>query len=84
VSTVELAVRKVKKLSDRQARELLGWLAERQSDAAAPKQPAGTSRRKPGVRRSMQKLKAWQDSIRFTTDWEPPRMPDDLVKTVRL
>lgn len=31
VSTVELAIRKVKKLSDRQARELLGWLAERQS-----------------------------------------------------
>jgi hypothetical protein len=32
----------------------------------------------------MQKLKAWQDSIRFTTDWQPPRMPDDLVKSVRL
>jgi hypothetical protein len=84
MSTVELAVRKVKKLSDRQARELLGWLAERQSSATSLKQPARASRRKPGVRRSMQKLKAWQDSIRFTTDWEPPRMPDDLVKSVRL
>ena len=31
-----------------------------------------------------EKLKAWQDSVRGTTDWEPPRMPDDLVKPVRL
>ena len=84
MSTVELAVRKVKKLSARQARELLGWLAERQSNGTSRKQPSKTSRRKPKVRRSMQKLKAWQDSIRFTTDWQPPRMPDDLVKPIRL
>ena len=32
----------------------------------------------------MQKLKAWQDSVRGTTEWEPPRMPDDLVKSFRL
>jgi hypothetical protein len=48
------------------------------------KQSARTSRRKTTARRSMQKLKAWQNSIRFTTDWQPPRMPDDLVKPVRL
>jgi hypothetical protein len=38
--------------------------------------------RKARIRRSMQKLKTWQDSVRFTTDWQPPRMPDDLTKSV--
>ena len=84
MSTVELAVRKVKKLSGRQARELLGWLDERQPNGTARKQPSRTARRKPKVRRSMKKLLAWYDSIRLTTDWEPPRMPDDLVKPFRL
>jgi len=84
MSTVELAVRKVKKLSVRQARELLGWLDEQQSNGTSLKRPILTSRRKPTARRSRQKLKAWQDSIRFTTDWQPPRMPDDVVKPVRL
>jgi hypothetical protein len=27
---------------------------------------------------------AWYDSIRGTTDWEPPRMPADLVHKVTL
>jgi hypothetical protein len=84
MSTVELAVRKVKKLSARQARELLGWLTAQDPNGTYLKQPARTSRRKTTARRSMQKLKAWQDSIRFTTDWQPPRMPDDLVHPVRL
>ncbi len=84
MSTVELAVRKVKKLSARQARELLGWLTAQQADGTSLKQPSRISRRKTTARRSMQKLKAWQDSIRFTTNWQPPRMPDDLVKPVRL
>ena len=84
MSTVELAVRKVKKLSAGQARELLGWLTARQPNGTSLKQPARTSCRKTTARRSMQKLKAWQDSVRGTTDWEPPRMPDDLVKPVRL
>ena len=84
MSAVEIAVKKVKKLSARQARELLDWLAERQPNGTSRQQPSKTSRRKPTVRRSMQKLKAWQDSIRFTTDWQPPRMPDDLVKPFRL
>jgi hypothetical protein len=84
VSTVELAVRKVKKLSAGQARELLGWLTARQANGTSLKQPSRTSRRKTKARRSMQKLKTWQDSIRFTTDWQPPRMPDDLAKRVRL
>jgi hypothetical protein len=84
VRTVELAVRKVKKLSARQARELLGWLAARQPNGTYLKQPARTSRPKTTARLSMQKLKAWQDSIRFTTDWQPSRMPDDLVEPVGL
>jgi len=84
VSTVELAVKKVKKLSASQARELLGWLTARQPNGTPLKKAARRSRRKTAARRSMRKLKKWQDSIRFTTDWEPPRMPDDLVKPVRL
>jgi hypothetical protein len=84
MSTVELAVREVKKLSASQARELLGWLSARQPHGTSLKQPARTSRRKTTARRSMQKLKAWQNSVRFSTDWQPPRMPDDPVKPFRL
>ncbi len=80
MSTVELAVRKVRKLSDRQARELLGWLNERQRNGTSRKQPARSSRGKRRIHPAMKKLKAWEDSIRFTTDWEPPRMPDDFIK----
>lgn len=78
MSTVELAVRKVKKLSARQAKELLGWLDARQSPGVA--KPSRTAHRKAAARRRMKKLMAWHDSVRGTTDWEPPRMPDDLVK----
>jgi hypothetical protein len=74
MSTVELAVRKVRKLSARQARELLGWLGTRQTLQRARKSPA--ARRAVATRR-MKKLMAWHDSVRLTTDWEPPRMPDD-------
>ncbi|HEX3717467.1 MAG TPA: hypothetical protein VH595_05815 [Verrucomicrobiae bacterium] len=35
--------------------------------------------RKGTARQRMKKLKAWEDSVRLTTDWEPPRMPDELV-----
>jgi hypothetical protein len=84
VSAVELAVRKVKKLSDRQARELLGWLGKQQSNGTAQERRTQASGRKAKARRSMKKLKAWHDSIRFTTDWQPPRMPDEMVKPVRL
>jgi hypothetical protein len=84
MSAVELAVRKVKKLSARQAQELLGWLDARQPNGTAVKLPPRTARRKAKIRQSMKKLKAWQDSVRFTTDWQPPRMPDDLVKPFRL
>jgi len=78
MSAVEIAVRKVKKLSARQARELLGWLEARQPSGLA-KTPR-TTRRKAAARRRMKKLLAWHDSVRGTTDWAPPRMPDDLVK----
>ena len=84
MNTVELAVRKVRKLSSRQARELLGWLEERQPNGTSRKQPARAPSGKRKIHPSMKKLLAWYDSIRFTTDWEPPRMPDDLVKPTRL
>jgi hypothetical protein len=82
MSTVELAVRKVKKLSATQARELLGWLDARRSNGVARR--SLTVQRKSAARRRMKKLMAWHDSVRLTTDWEPPRMPDDLVKSFRL
>ena len=84
MSTVELVVGKVKKPSERQAWELLGWLADRQADGASLKQPPRSSRRKSKPRHSTRKLMAWNDSIRGTTDWQPPRRPDDLVKPARL
>jgi len=84
MSAVELAVRKVKKLSAHEARELLNWLTAQQPNGTALKAPPRTARRKTAARRSMQKLKAWHDSVRGTTDWQPARMPDDLVNPVRL
>ena len=84
MSAVELAVRKVKELSARQARELLHWLSAQRANGTSLKEQPRKLRRENGPRVSMRKLKAWQDSIRFTTDWEPPRMPDDLVQPSRL
>lgn len=84
MSSVELAVRKVKRLSHRQARELLGWLAARETNGASSKQSSRVPRRKATARRSMQGLKAWQESVRGMTNWEPPRMPDDSLKSFPL
>jgi hypothetical protein len=83
VSAVELAVKKVKKLSVPQARELLGWLEARQTNGKPAKKRRKPWWRQGTARQRMRKLKAWQDSVRLTTDWEPPRMPDDLVKPFR-
>jgi hypothetical protein len=80
VSAVELAVKKVKKLSAPQARELLGWLDARQTNGTTVKKRRSQPWwRKGTARQRMKKLKAWEDSVRLTTDWEPPRMPDELV-----
>jgi hypothetical protein len=85
MSAVELAVKKVKKLSDAQARELLGWLdAQPANGAPLKKRRSLPWWRKGTARQRMKKLKAWEDSVRLTTDWEPPRMPNDLVKPFRL
>lgn len=81
MSAVELAVRKVKKLSARQAKELLGWLGTRPTPRHTRKSPAA---RRAAAARRMKKLKAWQDSVRLTTDWEPPRMPDGYLKPFEL
>ena len=84
MSTVELAVERVKKLSAPRARELLVWLDKHQGNGkpAKPRRPPWW--RRGTARQRMKKLKAWEDSVRLTTDWEPPRMPDDLVKPFRL
>jgi hypothetical protein len=83
MSAVELAMKKVKALSDSQARSLLGWLAKQEARPRSAKKTAPV-RRKPRRRQTIKELKAWHDSIRGTTDWEPPRMPDDLVHRVVL
>ena len=84
MSAIELAVSKVRKMSAQEARELLAWLAARPSHGATVKPISRTTRRKTTARERMNKLKAWHDSVRLTTDWEPPRMPDDLVKVTPL
>jgi len=84
MSTVDLAVKKVKKLSAPQARELLAWLSALEANGTSSKHPSRPGRRKTATQRSMAKLKAWQDSVRGTTDWQPPKMPDDLVTPGRL
>ena len=89
MSTVELAVKKVKCLSETEASALLDWLARQQSSARgrpakALLNPPPKARRKRKPKQTITELKAWYDSIRGTTDWEPPRMPDDLVQRVKL
>jgi hypothetical protein len=84
MSAVELAVKEVKKLSAPEARALLDWLTARQLKRASLKPSSQSSRRRTTARQRMKKLKAWHDSVRFTTNWEPPRMPDDMVNVVRL
>jgi hypothetical protein len=80
MSAVELAVHKVKKLSAPQARELLGWLEARQANGTAAKRRSQPWWRKGTARQRKAKLRAWHHSVRGTTDWEIPRMPDELVK----
>jgi hypothetical protein len=82
VSAVELAIKEVKKLSPSQAQELLNWLGTHPLNGTHTPPAKRTSRRKRTNQPSMKRIKAWYDSVRFTTDWEPPRMPDDLVKRV--
>jgi hypothetical protein len=79
MSAVELAVKKVKKLSAPQARELLGWLDKHQANGKLVKRRRQPLWRKGTARQRKEKHKAWLESVRGTTDWEPPRMPDDLV-----
>jgi hypothetical protein len=84
MSAVELTLKKVKKLPASQARELLGWLDKQPANGTTAKRHRRPWWRQGTARQRMKKLKAWQDSVRLTTDWEPPRMPDDLVKPYRL
>jgi hypothetical protein len=82
VSTVEAAVRKVRSLSESQAKALLDLLAAR--PALLSKAPIRRSGKKGKGRPTMRQIMDWYASIRGTTDWEPPRMPDDLVRRVSL
>jgi hypothetical protein len=79
MSAVEIAVKKVKKLSAPQARQLLGWLEGWPTRDACAKRRSQPWWRKGTPRQRMKKLKAWEDSVRGTTNWEIPRMPDELV-----
>ncbi len=79
MSAVELAVKKVRKLSAPQARELLGWLDKRQANGKPTKRRRQPWWRRGTPRQRMKALRAWEDSVRGTTNWEIPRMPDDLV-----
>ena len=81
MSTVELAVQKVKKLSAGEARDLLGWLEQHTNGGNASRRRIRAWWRKGTPRQRLKNLKAWEDSVRLTTDWEPPKMPDDLVKS---
>jgi|GEM_PF-835104 len=85
MSAVEEAVAKVKKLSPRQARELLDWL-ETQKLSPAPAKAKRRRARRPKLKRFMTtaELKAWHDSVRLTTDWEPPRMSDGYLEPFSL
>lgn len=83
MSAVELAIRRVRKLSSPQARELLKWLSEHQGGRKSLVPSRRGSRRTSAAGRK-RKLREWYESIRGTTDWEPARMPDDLVKPFRL
>jgi hypothetical protein len=74
------AIKKVKNLSPSEAQELLNWLNARPLNATPARPTKRITRRKRTSDPSMKKIKAWYDSIRFTIDWEPPRMPDDVVE----
>ena len=79
MSAVELAVKKVKKLSAPQARKLLDWLDKHQANGKPAKRRRQPWWRQGTARQRKEKHRAWLKSIRGTTDWEPPRMPDELV-----
>jgi hypothetical protein len=81
VSAVDQAIAKVKKLSPTEARELLNWLSNRSAQAVKRSSKPRRKRRAP---LSQAQFKKWQDSVRLTTDWEPPRMPNDLVEIISL
>jgi hypothetical protein len=80
MSVIEAAVNRVRKLSPREARELLGWLDKQQTKGTTVqrrgRQPLW---RVPTLRQRKKRFKAWLNSVRGTTDWEPPRMSDELV-----
>lgn len=83
MSTVELAVKKVRSLSETEAAALLDWLAQQKPRPRAAKPPA-KPRRKRKRKQTIADLKAWYDSIRGTTEWEFPRMADHCPRCASL
>ena len=79
MSSIEIAVRKVKDLSESQARDLLDWLAARPERSRVRRRLPQGVRHKRKTCPSMRKLRTWYDSIRGTKDWDPPRMPPEVV-----
>ena len=80
MSTIEIAVRKVKDLSESQARDLLDWLAARPARSRVRRRlPQGVGHKRK-TWPSMRKLRTWYDSIRGATDWDRPQMPPDVVR----
>ncbi len=79
MSAVELAVKKVRNLSEVEARILLHWLADQQKRKKPHISPTPGKSRQRSVKPAMRRLMKWYDSIRGTTDWEIPRMPSDPV-----
>jgi hypothetical protein len=84
VSAVESAIEKVRALSTREARELLTWLEAKSANDANRRKSGGRGGAKRIRRHSTKQLLKWYDSVRLTTDWEPPKMPNDSVKPISL
>ncbi len=84
MSTVQLAVKKVRSLSDTQAQALLDWLAQQEVARHAPARKRAAPRRKPKRKQTMKDLKAWLDTVRGTTDWLPPRMQEYCERCAKL
>lgn len=84
MSAVEIAIEEVRKMSPSEAKELLAWLGAHRSKDGETRAEGDDARRRPGGRRSIKKIEAWYDSIRFRTNWEPRRMPDDLARRTAL
>jgi hypothetical protein len=76
-----------RRISGKKGQEAIGWPGERVAglarEATDAKKVAKRRHqswwRKGTARQRMERLNNWENSVRGTTNWEPPRMPDDVV-----